>query len=430
MKPLPLTNAALPQGRPQPIGTRIPNAVLTSAAGAVAQRSPSRRNRVWEISPMMHCSIIGTCLTNGELRSVLRRSGALPGGKATDHELHQIAVSAAGRHDDTSRQIQKALDERHRAVVSRFGAAAGVDALSRLWNEAVQGGDIPGAYWALLTHPLCDDELAQRAFGDVHMFSHLLGSASLVALQKLRRLESERAELEDKLQRQQERLREALLTGDARVRELNAALGAQAERAAGAAAQGAVQPELAALNQLVADLRKQFDGEARRRERAEKKLQDASAAAAARTQECQALAADAATLQAELAAAETALAAFSGDAAEQGPVAQDLAGAVVLYVGGRPRQAAQMRLVVERAGGEFLHHDGGIEERGDLLPGLVSRAQVALFPVDCISHDAALSLKRLCRQAGKPFVPLRSSGVSAFLHALAMLDINAPAISA
>jgi hypothetical protein len=37
---------------------------------------------------------------------------------------------------------------------------------------------------------------------------------------------------------------------------------------------------------------------------------------------------------------------------------------------------------------------------------------------------------RLCRQAGKSFVPLRSSGISTFLHALTTLDIREPAASA
>ncbi len=34
-----------------------------------------------------------------------------------------------------------------------------------------------------------------------------------------------------------------------------------------------------------------------------------------------------------------------------------------------------------------------------------------------ISHDAASSVKRLCRQQGKAFVPLRSSGTSSLLVA-------------
>jgi hypothetical protein len=42
-----------------------------------------------------------------------------------------------------------------------------------------------------------------------------------------------------------------------------------------------------------------------------------------------------------------------------------------------------------------------------------------VFPVDCVSHEAAWAVKRLCRAAGRPYRPLRSSGVTSFLAALA-----------
>jgi hypothetical protein len=86
----------------------------------------------------------------------------------------------------------------------------------------------------------------------------------------------------------------------------------------------------------------------------------------------------------------------------------------LLYVGGRPAQIGHLRALAERFGAALLHHDGGVEERSGLLPGLVSRADTVLFPVDCISHAAMLAIKRLCRQIGKPLVPLRSAGLAPF----------------
>ena len=97
----------------------------------------------------------------------------------------------------------------------------------------------------------------------------------------------------------------------------------------------------------------------------------------------------------------------------------------MLYVGGRPKQVWQARAAVEGLGGRFLHHDGGIDDNGALLAGLVSRADLAAFPVDCISHDAAGMVKRLCRQSAKPFLPLRSSGAGSLLAALDGPEIDA-----
>ena len=54
------------------------------------------------------------------------------------------------------------------------------------------------------------------------------------------------------------------------------------------------------------------------------------------------------------------------------------------------------------------------------MPAIVvnARADLVLFPVDCVSHEAALAVKRLCRQFGRPFRPLRSTGTSSLLAAL------------
>src|SRR4029453_8850762 len=64
-------------------------------------------------------------------------------------------------------------------------------------------------------------------------------------------------------------------------------------------------------------------------------------------------------------------------------------------------------------------------DRTGLLAGLVSRADVVMFPVDCVSHDAVATVKRLCRQASKPYVPLRSAGLSSFVAALSSPEIMA-----
>ena len=94
----------------------------------------------------------------------------------------------------------------------------------------------------------------------------------------------------------------------------------------------------------------------------------------------------------------------------------------MLYVGGRAHQVPQLKAVVERAGGAFLYHDGGIEHSMTLLPGLISRADCAVFPIDCVSHDAMGILKRQCRQSAKLFIPLRTSSLASLLSGLATLE--------
>jgi hypothetical protein len=43
----------------------------------------SRRTKIWELTAMLHCSIIGTCLTTGELKALLRKADAAIDENAT-----------------------------------------------------------------------------------------------------------------------------------------------------------------------------------------------------------------------------------------------------------------------------------------------------------------------------------------------------------
>ena len=93
----------------------------------------------------------------------------------------------------------------------------------------------------------------------------------------------------------------------------------------------------------------------------------------------------------------------------------------LLYVGGRAHQIAELRQLAGRWNATLLYHDGGIDDRSGLLEAQVARADRTLFPADCVSHNAVAIVKRVCRGAGKSYVALRSSGLTAFAAALRSL---------
>lgn len=373
------------------------------------------RSKVWQLASSLHCSIIGTCLATGELRALLGKFKAFTVDNPSDHDLHGIAVAAVGTRSPLAKQIQKALDRRHAAAIRRFMKARSAEEVQALWEDAKRIGDIPGGYWAIVTHPLATDAIVRRAFGDVHMLSHLVGAANRADIRRLHQLERDKAALEEKLARQQAHLRDGISARDAKIRDLEALLAARLEPDP-----TPVASETATLRDLAASLSKQIAAATQRSERAEQRASEAMAARAAAEQRRNAAERELALLRQELDAAEAALA---EPAAEEGTCGAplDLAGMTLLYVGGRPSLVGHLKALVEAASGRFIHHDGGVEESRDLLPGLVSRANVALFPVDCISHSAAQSLKRLCQQGGKRFIPLRSSGVASLLQGLRTL---------
>jgi len=291
------------------------------------------------------------------------------------------------------------------------------------WRNAVKRGDIPGAYWSALTHPATTEALVRELFGEVHMLSHLVGAANRADIRRLCELEAENSGLREKLQRQQEQLRDGITSRDATIRDLNALLARGMADGPREQSPEDRASERVALTALVGDLGRRFNAEANRRAAVEKRLERLAEELRLERESRGAAEQRENALRQELAAIEASLAPVTATDQVAQSAPRSLDGLSLLYVGGRPNQLSHLRSFGEQLGAEILHHDGGIEDRSGLLAGLVSRADVVMFPVDCVSHDAVLTVKRLCRQAAKPYVPLRSSGLSSFVAALCRSDI-------
>jgi Uncharacterized protein conserved in bacteria (DUF2325) len=258
--------------------------------------------------------------------------------------------------------------------------------------------------------------LMRRVFGDVHMLSHMVGAANRADIRRLRQLEDENAALATKLEGQQRQLRDGFIARDDKIRMLNEALSRALAQAPAIAADAS--DDLRAAKEALVDLDRRLSREVIHRKRLESRLDTAILAQSQAERARQGAAQECEDMRRELALAEEQIAGWLG---EDGPTAPDVAGSQVLYVGGRTHQAPQLKALVERAGGSFMHHDGGIEHSGALLPGLIGRADCIMFPIDCISHDAMGTVKRQCRLSGKPFLPLRTSSLAWFLSGLAAL---------
>ena len=379
-----------------------------------------KRRRIWELSSSLHCSIIGTCLTTSELRQVLAKIEAPGIHQETDHELHGRAVLLAGRRDGASKLLQKALDRRHRSALGQFNKARNAEELRKQWAAAVQRAEIPGAYWAVLTHPGVTEDLVRHVFAEVHMLSHLVGAANRADIRRLRELETENAALQDKVARQQKQLRDAVVSRDATIANLSDLL----STAIASTQHGPRFPatsdssERETMVRLVGDLRRRLTSASVNHERIERQLKRLAAELDQERKQRQVLEKRQQELQDQLDAAELSL---TGQVPESGSDSErsiSLAGITLLYVGGRTRNIAQLRILAEERGAVFLHHDGGIDDRSGQLTSHVARADLVYFPVDCVSHNAVAVVKRVTRNLGKLYVPLRSSGLTSFVMAL------------
>ncbi|KAB1069473.1 DUF2325 domain-containing protein [Methylobacterium planeticum] len=393
---------ALTAGRGQP------DFVLTKS-GTPADRP---RDRIWELADNLHCSIVGTCLTNAEARSLLAKLGVPDARTMSEHKLHGQVVYLAGRRDGGAKLLQKMLDRRHEREIRRFDTARTLEEVRALWRESLERGEIPGAYWAAITHPATDWGLVQDIFGEVHMLSHLVGQSNRADIRRLRQLEADLSERAETIAAQERRIQELMHQRDALTSRNRTIETAHALAAASAPVTEVPCETKRSLAQRLA--REQAHAEA-----LEEKV-------AVLTQACGRLGADLEAeighrrgAEAELAACEDLLSAQRDDGALASvQTTYRLDGRTLLYVGGRPRHVANLRRFVKSCGGQLLSHDGGMEESLTLLPGLIGQSDVVVFPVDCVSHEATSMAKRYCEASRTLFLPLRSASLASFVHAV------------
>jgi hypothetical protein len=410
-----------PQGR-----SRVRLAPLPT--GSSERSEPARRRtRLSELDSQLLCSIIGTCLSTGELRRLVPRLRDLGSAQPSDLDIHHAAVELAREGGPGAKALHKALDVRHELAIRQFRQANNAAELLGLWQERLRSGDIPGAYWAVMSHPETDAALRALAFGEIHMLSHLVGAANRADIRRLVALEQENAELKEKVGRQQARLQEQ---GARHEHERQR----QAERAAahllaggpGAPATGA--PDAAAIDALKAALaaaERALVHQTRRRELAEQSLENQNQLVEDQKRHLQEALRLADALQAEVAALGNALSAQLDAGAAQSASGEYLRDKRIVYVGGRPGSSQAIKSLVESAGGELVLHDGGIEDRKGLLANAVPSADLVVFPVDCIDHDSMGNLKRTCERHGIAFHPIRTASLASFSALVAELAVGA-----
>lgn len=423
---------------------------LTSGLSAAAKRSDfgrlpnlhprcasrtSRRRLLWEIWDGYHCSICGTCLSFADLGRIAARAGIRFEPDETEYRIHGHFVQLSAKEGRVSKLTHKILDRKYRTAIERFRRAKSTEQVGELWKRALADGDVPGPYWALMTHPRATPTLVVQAFGEVHMLSHLAGATNRADIRRLRILEGERQELGEQLASARRRLFESQTAHRCIVDEH------QAEKRELASRLQVAQEAESRLDQVEGRLRELEGGETVRTLRAhnatlESERDEAGRRLRTETQRRSTLEHDLSALQATLRDVSSTAEALSAecdalesmletgiDDADGGRVVEggrvvDLCGRRVAYVGGRSGIVSHFRTLVERLNGQFIHHDGGIEDHEGQLGRILGQADVVLCPVDCVSHRASHRAKRFCKQTAKPFVPLRTAGLSSFVTGL------------
>lgn len=390
----------------------------------------SQRRKIWDLESRFHCSVVGTCLDLSELRRLGKKIGILKELLIDDYQLHLAFVNIISERSGEAKLVNKHIDRKFQKTINNLRKLKDSQSLAQQWRNAVKTGEIAATYWAIVTHPHSDDTLLQNAYGKVHMLSHLSGASIRVDMQQLIQLKQQLPTLEKQLKTQQQDIQKSSSAKRSMRLQLNQKQALQKH----------YEQQIAQLEARIQDLEQEHEIHELRDQN--QRYQNQLAAAVARAEHAetgyQAEKALLTSHQQNYADMEMRFSQVSKekDALEQAlermlspdcsqcdnqescSTTLDLCKRNILFVGGRNRQCAQFRALVERHNGHFIHHDGGLEESQQRLATLLARADVVLCPLDCVSHDAMHRIKKDCSRHGKPFQLLRQSSLAAFTRGL------------
>ena len=384
------------------------HAVPAAAAGAATATpaAPSKgRRRLWQLSTQAHELLLGTCFTPDALRrEAARVLGRMHHGvcliKGRDVDVLYSLVHDMVKRNPVSEAFDKRLNQAHALAVRRMASLRDADALQAAWRQSLNGDELPAVLWSLLTHPL-GAALEASALYDARgwVFEHCRRSVAVTRA---------RAQTEDAMQEARRQ-----------VDELRARLCAQQQQAADA--QAAARAEHARLVGELARLQESVGAPQRAAPPARATPHDRGADLPAQPTG-PAVATPASTTAPPPVLEEPA---SRTETASQPIVVQ---GRRVLCVGGIQHAVARYRSRIERLGGHFEHHDGGLEDGVQALDGRLSRAEIVICQAGCINHEAYQRVKRHCQRTGTTCLYLDRPSLSRLDRALHQTEAEKPGL--
>jgi hypothetical protein len=402
--------------------------------------------KLWEIESCYKCSLVGTCLTRTELRKLSReRIFAVESGD--DYRLHTEFIRISNHSDPQGKALHKYLAKKYQGRTKKYLQATTDQEIKELWDHDMAEGLLDSAWWSILTHPTASTHLVSRLYGFLHMVGHdSLNSHHKERLQR-DKLRTKAAMFEEvlgserQLYRQEKRqMNEEVLALQQTIlqmrgveqenrilREENCRLAQQIQLVRTGEGHDSQQQEIAGLRQAnntligridelgleLGSIREEFKAISARLAHTETLRRQLEQHESEQAKEI-------ATLD-NLLMRHITQEATCTQCADQHTVncpGLNLCGKTVLYVGGLNNLIPHYRQLVEQCGGRFLHHDGGKEVSRSLLPKMLTSADAVLCPIDCVSHDACNCVKKMCKRYQKPFVLMRSAGLSSLAKGL------------
>ena len=384
-------------------------------------RSSKKMRSLWEIHDCYHCSIIGTCLTISEQKKILTKEKISYKGFSL-YDIHSTMLLNSREENCLSRRLNNLLNKKYSKEILEFSDCDERRFLS-IWDERLKTGEISGPYWAAMSREDFTVNTRNRLFGDVHMLSHINGGEARGSLKEAVKVKEENDKLSKILKQGKEARREMTRRLTALEKSLaemegnynrviieNARLIEELTEINSDKHFDKLKTENTALKNLVSgseDKLKNYEQivESLKNERG-KMVSNLSGLEETNNH-----------LRDELNRSIQQFFSIYQQCDESCP-AFNLCSKRILLVGGITRLRSLYRNLIEEKGGVFDYHDGYMRGGENILEEKIGHSDVVLCPVDVNSHNACLSVKRICKKSRRSYQMLPSSSLTSIGRAL------------
>ena len=398
---------------------------ITKSIGNMKQQIKQNRAKLWELDHNYHCAIIGTCLTMDEVRKLLR-SFRINIDNDCSYEIHTTIVTLISFKDYPSKKVQNYLDKKFKIALQKT-RKMDADELKEEWKRVLNNGELIATFWAVMSHPCTSEKMKKYFYGDIHMLSHMSGASNRADLKRLKLLEQSEKEFNAETQSQLTKYQKSqaenigLQTKIQQQTEKNNDLVNQVAALTNVNEQLMVLENVKQCKQLnlkIEKLNNKIGFQESEIDVHQKKINQLDKVVAKLNRQESNYQKEMAIYKNEIEHLQYQLSQHQRED-ECNFKEQGLCGQCILYVGGKSNMIPRYRELVEARAGDFLHHDGGHEKNTQDLSDSLNRADLVVFPSNCISHDAYWKIKRTCKKQQKPYKYLKGPG----LHSLSnMLD--------
>ena len=380
-------------------------------------KKPLHRKKIWELEKTWLCSIIGTCLSMHEARKIGRKFGAKCSDPTQiDAVIHSMLVRDCAEKNQISTHVNKILEKKFEGTIRTFQKNKTSSDILQLWRVFFDRGLIPNAYWASATMRELSKEDSNKIYSDVHMLSHLVGSSNQSLIQRLVEVETHIKALENKHGWQRQKLEATVgqLKDKLRRSEYSVSLlqrqltKNKSNNKSAKKNDDCAKTKLRIIRQRCAHLEESIESTVAKLEIRNLRLRENE-----RHIEY---------LEKSLSSVEQLIVSMSDNSDSK--IIQGFSGKSFLYVGGMPHTAGNIQKMIAKMGGTLSYHNGGSgKSEMSSLAALVANADAVFVPMDNVSHHSALEAKKQCKLFQRKFIPMKSSGIASFTHALSTIDV-------